>query len=263
MKFLIGTVLLVLTFPAMGGLWVKYNESNNTYRMHGDMNDFLVSEQSKQLLPSALIQWPTKNGIWVFVFYGSGYAPPPIYAAPNLVATDDPNTVLNQAVLSQLSMGIPLEYGWDDKMLLVLMICDYRTNDPMMLCKKASSAQGEIPPPTPVEPNMSCSIIGNINLQHGNLTLETVNSNQAHSMAYVTCSQRTTVSIAIEGMVKLNGVEGLYSQLSVGGMAVGKDYSFTADSSYTPVLFESLLRTIGTVTPGNFSGSARVVLTFP
>lgn len=263
MKFLIGTVLLLLTFPAIGGLLVKHNESNDTYRIHGDMDALWVSEQSKQLLPSGLIQWPTKNGIWVFVTYGARASQPPIYAAPNLGPTDNPNTVLNQVASSQLSTGIPLDFGWDGKTLLILMICDYKTNDPMMRCKIASSAKGEIPPPTPVEPTMSCSIIGNIDLQHGNLTPETVNTNQAHSTAYVTCSRRATVSIAIEGMVKLNGVEGLYSQLTVGGAPVDKEYSFTADSSYTPVLFESLLRTIGTVTPGNFSGSARVVLTFP
>lgn len=263
MKFLIGTVLLLLTFPAIAGLLVKHNESNDTYRIHGDMDALWVSEQSKQLLPSGLIQWPTKNGIWVFVTYGASLSQPPIYAAPNLSPTDNPNTVLNQVASSQLSTGIPIDYGWDGKTLLILMICDYKTNDPMMRCKMASSAKGEIPPPKPAEPTTNCSIAGSIDLHHGNLSLEAVNTNRAYTTAYVTCSRSATVSIAIEGMVKLNGVEGLYSQLSVGGMAVGKDYSFTADSSYTPVLFESVLRSSGTVTPGNFSGSARVVLTFP
>lgn len=265
MKYIVVMFLLLFTVPAVGGLYMKQDANTMIYHMYGDMDEIRVSEQTKDGIPSSVRPtWPSKNGIWILVAHLGPMKQSPIYVGPNLLATDNASSVLSQVAANSLSSGVALPYVMEGALQsLVFMVCDYKTNNPMMTCKMALAAAGQIKPPPPVEHTLSCSITGAIDLHHGNLTLETVANDSAQTFVLVSCSRSATVSLSIEGMVKLNGVDGLYSQLTVGDAPVGSAYSFTADTSYTPVNFKSVLRTVGKVTPGNFNGSARVVLTFP
>lgn len=262
------SVLLIFLFsaPAVARLYTKQDENTMVYYLYGDMDRMLITEQSKVGIPMDLRPvWPTRNGVWIFALHTGPMKQPPLYVAPNLLPSDDPGPILSQLVASRLSIGFALNYIMDKSTLnsLAFMICDYKTNLPIMICKIAQAGAGQIEPPPPVEPKLSCSIVGAIDLHHGSLTLDTIANDSVSTVAYVTCSRKATVNLSIEGMVKLNGVDGLFSQLTVGDAPVDKLYSFTADSTYTPVIFKSVLKTVGTVTPGDFNGSARVELTFP
>ncbi|MCP6690164.1 MrpH family fimbial adhesin [Pseudomonas donghuensis] len=265
MKYIPFLVFLIFSAPAAGSLYIEKVAGTQYYGMFGDMDNIRAKEIYKSHVPSTMTAvWPSKNGIWIiFVFPGVAWQDP-IYLGQNLLPTDNADAVLGQLVNSQLAGGIimPLVTTASFKSL-IFMVCDYKTNTMAMTCKMATTAGGEITPPPPEEETLSCSITGTIELHHGSLTLETVANNSAQTAALVSCNRNASVSLSIEGMVKLNGVEGLYSQLTVGGAPVGQPYKFTAGTTYTPVDFKSVLRTVGTVTPGDFSGSAKVELAFP
>lgn len=265
MKYISILLFLIFSAPAAGALYIKKDPGANTYRMFGDMDNIGLSEPAKSQLPSGMsTEWPKKNGIWIIVVYGGVATQAPIYLGPNLLPGDNASEVIGQLANSQLAGGVPLLFvNAENYSPLIFMACDYKTNSIMMKCKMANTQAGEIVAPPPEETTSSCSIFGSIDLHHGNLTLETVANHSAQTMAYVTCSRSTKVSLSIEGMVQLKGVTGLFSQLTVADAPLAQAYSFTADTSYTPVPIKSVLKAIGTVTPGDFSGSARVELTFP
>lgn len=234
--------------------------------MFGDMDHVGLSEVTKSQLPARMsAEWPTKNGVWIVVAYVGVATQPPIYLGPNPLPNDDVNAVIGQLVNSQLVSGVPLPLVNKEKITLIFMACNYKTNSTWIQCKLANTEAGQIvlPPPEELEETTSCSIFGSIDLRHDNLTPETVVNNSADAMAFVTCNTNAKVSLSIEGMVPLKGVTGLFSQLTVGDARVGEPYSFMANTAYTPVMFKSVLKAIGTVTPGDFSGTAKVELTFP
>ncbi|WP_191830527.1 hypothetical protein [Pseudomonas fluorescens] len=266
MKFISIIFILLFSAPAAAGLYAETDPITGVYHIYGDMDNFSVVEQYKSQLPASVTPlWPKTNGVWILPAHIGVMKQPPTQLGPSLLPTDDVSAALTQYANSALVGGIPLPYvsNSDTFESLVLMFCDYKTNQQLMKCKMARTAAGEIEAPPPFEPTSSCSISGSIDLHHGNLTLETVANHSATTMAYVTCSRSTKVSMSIEGMVPLKGVTGLFSQLTVADAPLAQAYSFTADTSYTPVPIKSVLKTVGTVTPGDFSGSARVELTFP
>ncbi|MET3050605.1 hypothetical protein ABXV19_02160 [Pseudomonas alkylphenolica] len=265
MKYIQFLVFLIFSAPAVGSLYIEKVPGTQSYGMFGDMDNIGVSEMIKSQLPLTMTaEWPSKNGVWIIIAFVGKASQAPIYLGPSLLPTDNASAVLGQLVNSQLAAGVTMPLVTSESMKsIIFMVCDYKTNSQINMCKVATTAGGQITLPPPEEETSSCSILGSIELHHGNLTLETVAYDSAQALAYVTCNRSAKVSLSIEGMVQLKGVTGLFSQLTVGDAPFGTAYSFTADTSYTPVTVKSVLRTVGTVTPGDFNGSARMELTFP
>ncbi|MGE8418663.1 hypothetical protein, partial [Pseudomonas sp.] len=260
MKYIPFLVFLIFSAPAAGSLYIEKVPGTQSYGMFGDMDNIFVTEPAKSHVPSTMtVEWPSKNGIWIIFAFVGRVSQAPIYLGPSLTPTDNASAVLSELANSKLAGGVIMPLVTSESMKsIIFMVCDYKTNNQFMTCKMATTLAGEITLPPPEEETSSCSILGSIELHHGNLTLETVAYDSAQALAYVTCNKSTKVSLSIEGMVPLKGVTGLYSQLTVGDAPFGAAYSFTADISYTPVTVKSVLRTVGTVTPGDFNGSARM-----
>ncbi|QNH77497.1 hypothetical protein GGD92_04260 [Pseudomonas protegens] len=262
-------LITFLSPPAIGALHLEYDESQMLYSVYGDMSNIAVIDMYK-LGPTTQefeVRWPSRNGVWIFpIYYKFMGALDPIELGPSLRPDQDPKASLSRLVAPLLSSGIPLPY-LDPKRegFVALAVCDYKTVQVLWKCLLAPS--GTITPPKPQEPPLSCSILGSIDLRHGNITLDNVANNRATTTAFVSCNRSANVSIAIApdkaGRVKLNGVEGLYSLLSVEGVGSGRSFSFYAGTGYRSLVFASVLQTQGNVTAGSFSGSASVVLTFP
>ncbi|NMX94018.1 MULTISPECIES: hypothetical protein [unclassified Pseudomonas] len=127
------------------------------------------------------------------------------------------------------------------------------------MCLKTGSRIGEIVIERPRQKPLSC----NLQIRHYEITPERVNNDRAFATAFVNCNRSAKVTLAIDKSIKLNGVEGLYSQLHIGYASAGEPYTVTINASDTAIRVNSTLKTQGTVTSGAFSGSTRLVMTFP
>ncbi|WP_447806184.1 MrpH family fimbial adhesin [Pseudomonas sp. M5A4_2d] len=132
-----------------------------------------------------------------------------------------------------------------------------------MWCLKAGSQTGGIIIDRPQQKPLSCNLHGNLQIRHYELTSERVNNDRAFATAFVNCNRSAKVTLAIDKSIKLNGVEGLYSQLHIGYASAGEPYTVTINASDTAIRVNSTLNTQGTLTSGAFSGSTRLVMTFP
>ncbi|MBX7276750.1 PapG chaperone-binding domain-containing protein [Pseudomonas sp. M5A4_2d] len=276
MKYIPTLLLLLITIPAHADLYVDFYLNKYSIRGNVSAGKYLVYMESRNSIKyGSRINWPTKDGVWAFPTYKrihDAYSIDPIYLAPPLIVTpsyvQNADVYLNILSIDQLFRGIDLP-NIDTTALeeVGLHICDYKVNTSPWKCKGAKAGSGLIETPTPPQPPLSCSISGSIELRHGNITLSNVANNRAVTTAYVTCNRAANVSVAIAqnmaGRVKLNGVEGLYSVLSVEGVGSGRSYRFSAGTGYRSLTFASVLETNGNTSAGDFSGSASVVLTFP
>ncbi|WP_152690412.1 hypothetical protein [Pseudomonas fluorescens] len=276
MKSLLIIFFLTITPVTHAALYVDFYQ--NAYSIRGDIagSKYYVTRESKASIKSgSSINWPTKDGVWLFPLYKKVshiLTIDPIYLAPPLInsSTEVESADLYLDILSRsmFAGGVPL-INIDTTTLADVgaLVCDYKVNTSPWRCKGAKVGSGLIETPKPPEPPLSCSIAGSIDLRHAEVTLDNVANNRATTTAFVSCNRSANVSIAIApdkaGRVKLNGVEGLYSLLSVEGVGSGRSYSFTAGTGYRSLTFASVLETNGNASAGAFSGSALVVLTIP
>lgn len=275
--------LFFMSSWAVADLYVdQYMPGSSDWRIYGDVDSgrYRVSDESKASLMAggvyagiAPIQWPTRNGVWIFPLYKSkdaAFMPPtqPLYAGANLTINEVSDGVLPVRLKQFMWGGMRLPYlDLSNIYDIGLAICDYYVNKATWACKGAKVGEKGVDVPNPPVEAVSCNMSGSINLRHGNVELRSVEGNRATAAAYVTCTQKINVTVKIasgtQGTVQLSGVTGVRSELSVNGIGGGQAATISASSSSTPVRFESVLRASGNVTSGAFQGSSYAVLELP
>ncbi|EPL3976023.1 MrpH family fimbial adhesin [Serratia ureilytica] len=132
-----------------------------------------------------------------------------------------------------------------------------------------SEKDGFINPPPPITPEpepVSCSLDGNIDLPHGVLTADALNGNVKAMTKRVTCNRQATVKINVRAssggdVVNLRSNGSLRSQLKVNNVNGSTGSTFVVPGTVgANVNISSTLITSGSVTPGNFSGSAVAII---
>lgn len=267
------------TTVANAALFIEYEERDKAYAVKGNIDEgvYTVTWESKTTIPySRNIIWPTRDGVYMIVTYmeiGGNFFPSfdPVFLRKSLAQTEVPDgklpAILNES-FELFGGGYTLKFLEGNRVDTVsFMVCDYRRNKATWPCKGARSGSAGITLPPPVVPALTCSISSSIELQHGDLAMDSVEGDRSSTTAYVSCNREAKVSVAAaphtQGIVELTGVSGLRSELSINGTGGGQKVSMTANTFSTAVRVESVLHTDGAVTAGVFRGGSYLVLSIP
>lgn len=275
MKLYVWISILFFTTPAFGILYVKDEASSWGPKMLS-----VTGTMPRNALFSTNISTPPLNSfpseqlydLRIITFFGNGEKH--IAGAANVANLEEWPAGLYAAMMyysdMALDRGIPIPTSTSASAIgdvTVYMCWIHRMIDGSpsnrASCIKTDTQSGGIIVDRPEQKPLSCSFSGDLQIRHYELTPERAINDKAYGTTYATCNRSAKVSVTIDKSVKLNGVEGLYSQLSVGGAAAGSAYTVNVGTGYTPLRVESMLKTQGAVTSGAFSGGAKMLITFP
>lgn len=269
MRLYVGVLILLFATPAFATLYLT-QDAMGYMTLKGEMPASESDMFKKSYSSSPLNAFPAHEllGMRYFIFFGNGESH--IVGPPGQISGWTPSThsPLTHYAKQQLgSQGLPVFSTTDIGAIgpVVVYFCSFPLAGSTWdgWCMKTGTQSGGVVVGGAAQKQVTCSLNGDLQLRHYELTPERANTDLAYGTVFVNCNRSAKVTITLDKSIKLNGVEGLYSQLHVGYAAPGKPYTLTVGAGYTPIRLNSTLKSQGTVTSGAFSGSARLVMTFP